>query len=95
MDFLRSKRLLLVLDNCEHVIDAVAVLVDTLARRCRDVTVLATSREPLGVEAERVVPVPPLPVPAARRGRPACTAPGAIGGAVLVAGGAPWRRGSP
>ncbi|WP_018658356.1 BTAD domain-containing putative transcriptional regulator [Actinomadura flavalba] len=48
----------LVLDNCEHVLDAVAAVVPGLLRG--GVTVLATSREPLGVEGERVRPVPPL-----------------------------------
>ena len=57
---LRGRRLLLVLDNAEHVIDAVADLVVTLAAACPTVAVLTTSREPLGVPGERVRPVPPL-----------------------------------
>lgn len=57
---LRGRRLLLVLDNAEHVIEAVADLVATLATACPGVVVLATSREPLGVPGERVRPVPPL-----------------------------------
>jgi len=63
VDFLRSRRALLVVDNCEHVLDAAAHLVDTLARGCPEVTVLATSREPLGVDGERVLPVRPLALP--------------------------------
>ncbi|NGN67698.1 AfsR/SARP family transcriptional regulator [Streptomyces sp. A7024] len=54
------RRLLLVLDNCEHVIDAAATLAETLLARCPDVTILATSREPLGVPGESVRPVEPL-----------------------------------
>jgi len=62
---LRGRRLLLVLDNAEHVIEAVADLVTALAGACPTVAVLATSREPLGVPGERVRPVPPLPEDAA------------------------------
>ncbi|MFH8367660.1 AfsR/SARP family transcriptional regulator [Streptomyces sp. NPDC018031] len=59
------RRLLLLLDNCEHVIDAAARLAETLLAHCPGVTVLATSREPLGVPGETVRPVEPLlPVPA-------------------------------
>ncbi|MGQ0572690.1 MAG: BTAD domain-containing putative transcriptional regulator [Pseudonocardia sp.] len=60
-DYLRGREVLLVLDNCEHVLDAAAELVDALVRGCPKVTVLATSREPLGVAGERVLPVEPLP----------------------------------
>jgi predicted ATPase/DNA-binding winged helix-turn-helix (wHTH) protein len=59
-----AARLLLLLDNCEHVIDAAAELVETLIRQCPDVTVLATSRETLRVEGEYAYRVPPLDVPA-------------------------------
>ncbi|MCT2590108.1 AfsR family transcriptional regulator [Streptomyces sp. N2-109] len=62
-----ARRMLLVLDNCEHVIDAAARLVETLLTECPRVTVLATSREPLGVPGERVRPVEPLPDPVALR----------------------------
>lgn len=61
--YLRSKRLLLVLDNCEHMVDCCAELVETLLRRCPRVVVLATSRRSLGVAGEHVLPVPPLSVP--------------------------------
>ncbi|MGH3313441.1 MAG: ATP-binding protein, partial [Streptomyces sp.] len=61
------RRLLLVLDNCEHVIDAAAHLAETLLAHSPGLTVLATSREPLGVPGETVRPVEPLPpVPAHR-----------------------------
>ena len=63
VEYLRPKRLLLVLDNCEHVIDAVAELVVAVTRGCPGVVVLATSREPLSVDGEHVRPVPPLAVP--------------------------------
>ncbi|MGE5764557.1 MAG: BTAD domain-containing putative transcriptional regulator [Mycobacterium leprae] len=63
VEYLRPKRLLLVLDNCEHVLDDAAHLVDAIARGCPSVTVLATSREPLGVSGEHVRPIPPLAVP--------------------------------
>lgn len=62
-----SRSMLLVLDNCEHVIDAAAQLVETLLVECPGVTVLATSREPLGVPGESVRPVEPLPDPVALR----------------------------
>ncbi|WJV49151.1 AfsR/SARP family transcriptional regulator [Streptomyces flavofungini] len=60
-------RMLLVLDNCEHVIDAAARLTDRLLAECPGLTVLATSREPLGVPGELVRPVEPLPEPFALR----------------------------
>ncbi|MBT2386558.1 hypothetical protein J7E86_23865 [Streptomyces sp. ISL-11] len=61
------RRMLLVLDNCEHVIGAAALLADTLLAHCPGVTVLATSREPLAVPGELVRPVEPLPDPVALR----------------------------
>jgi predicted ATPase/class 3 adenylate cyclase len=63
VDFLSAREVLLVLDNCEHLIDACADLVDTILDRCPGVTVLATSREPLELKGEQVRPVAPLPVP--------------------------------
>jgi predicted ATPase/class 3 adenylate cyclase len=60
VDALSGQRLLLVLDNCEHVIDAAAELVGALGRDAPSVVVLATSRERLGVSGEQVWPVPPL-----------------------------------
>ncbi|MFE6690859.1 BTAD domain-containing putative transcriptional regulator [Streptomyces sp. NPDC057743] len=62
-----GRRMLLVLDNCEHVIDAAAELVERLLTACPGVTVLATSREPLAVPGEVVRPVEPLPDPVALR----------------------------
>ncbi|MET8509998.1 BTAD domain-containing putative transcriptional regulator, partial [Streptomyces sp. NPDC004787] len=56
-----GRRLLLLLDNCEHVVGAAAALTELLLARCPGVTVLATSREPLGVPGEVVRPVGPLP----------------------------------
>ncbi|MDL2079117.1 BTAD domain-containing putative transcriptional regulator [Streptomyces sp. GXMU-J15] len=54
------RRLLIVLDNCEHVVDAAARLAEHLLARCPGLTVLATSREPLGVPGEVLRPVEPL-----------------------------------
>ncbi|MFI0409281.1 BTAD domain-containing putative transcriptional regulator [Actinomadura sp. 3N508] len=59
----RDKRLLLVLDSCEHVIDAVADLVSVLLRRAPELRVLATSQESLGISGEAIWPVAPLEVP--------------------------------
>jgi predicted ATPase/DNA-binding winged helix-turn-helix (wHTH) protein len=61
---LRSKRLMLVLDNCEHLIDAAARMAESLLRVNPGARVIATSREPLRAEGEWVYPVPPLAVPA-------------------------------
>ncbi|WP_326811809.1 tetratricopeptide repeat protein [Streptomyces scopuliridis] len=55
------RRMLLLLDNCEHVIGAAAALAEELLARCPELTILATSREPLGVPGEWVRPVEPLP----------------------------------
>ncbi|MGC0311678.1 ATP-binding protein [Kitasatospora acidiphila] len=60
-------KMLLLLDNCEHLIQSAAELVDLLLAECPQLTVLATSREPLGVPGEAVLPVEPLPDPTARR----------------------------
>ncbi|HTR90886.1 MAG TPA: LuxR C-terminal-related transcriptional regulator [Trebonia sp.] len=56
---------LIVLDNCEHLADACAALVDRLLSKTSSVRVLATSRRPLGITGEHLLPVPPLPVPGA------------------------------
>jgi predicted ATPase/DNA-binding winged helix-turn-helix (wHTH) protein len=58
-----ARKLLLVLDNCEHVIDAAARLAETIVRMCPRTTILATSREILKIEGEYVYRVPPLDVP--------------------------------
>ncbi|MGI5160266.1 AfsR/SARP family transcriptional regulator [Microbispora sp. CA-102843] len=60
---LAGRELLLILDNCEHVIDAAAGLAELVLRRCPRVRVLATSREPLGVPGETLAPIPPLGLP--------------------------------
>ncbi|GAA3810528.1 BTAD domain-containing putative transcriptional regulator [Streptomyces chiangmaiensis] len=57
------RRMLLILDNCEHVVDAAARLVEHLLQHSPGLTVLATSREPLGVPGESLRPVEPLPQP--------------------------------
>jgi len=54
IDYLRPRELLLVIDNCEHVLDGAAQLTDRIVRNCPKVSVLVTSREPLGIEGERV-----------------------------------------
>ena len=61
--YLRDKELLLVLDNCEHLLDAAAELVSEVLRTAPAVRVIATSREPLSVAGEHVLPVPPLELP--------------------------------
>ncbi|MFJ4198919.1 AfsR/SARP family transcriptional regulator [Streptomyces sviceus] len=61
------RSMLLILDNCEHVVDAAARLAETLLERCPGLTILATSREPLGVPGELLRPVEPLPEPVALR----------------------------
>ncbi len=62
-DALADRRALLVLDNCEHLIQASAALADTLLGGCPGLTILATSREPLAITGESLCPVGPLPVP--------------------------------
>ncbi|WP_326823559.1 BTAD domain-containing putative transcriptional regulator [Streptosporangium sp. NBC_01756] len=65
VEHLRDRRALLVLDNCEHMVNAAATLVATLLRAAPGLRVLATSRQRLGVQGEHVLPVPPLSVPPA------------------------------
>jgi predicted ATPase/DNA-binding SARP family transcriptional activator len=62
---LRDRALLLVLDNCEHLVETCAELADQLLRACPDLSILATSREALGVKGERAWLVPALGVPEA------------------------------
>ncbi|OKK08196.1 hypothetical protein AMK26_04020 [Streptomyces sp. CB03234] len=62
-----GRRMLILLDNCEHVVTAAATLAERLLAECPGLTVLATSREPLGVPGETVRPVDPLPDPMALR----------------------------
>jgi predicted ATPase/class 3 adenylate cyclase len=63
LTFLRDKRLLLVLDNCEHVIDAAGSLGESIARGCPHIGLIATSREALGVDGELLRPLGSLEVP--------------------------------
>jgi non-specific serine/threonine protein kinase len=67
-EFLAERQVLLVLDNCEHLVDAVAAVADRLLRACPQLRILATSREPLGVGGEATLPVPSLSLPNPRRG---------------------------
>ncbi|MDH6281860.1 ATP-binding protein [Prescottella agglutinans] len=60
---LEDRHLLLVLDNCAHLVEAVAGLVETLLRSCPQLHVLATSREPLRIQGEHLLQVPPLELP--------------------------------
>ena len=67
-DFLRSRQTLLILDNCEHLVQAVAPLAEALLRACPQLQILATSRETLGVAGEVAFCVQPLALPPAQRG---------------------------
>ena len=69
-DVLRDRQLLLVLDNCEHLLEAAAHLVDKLLDSCPRARILATSREALGVEGEARWLVPPLSAPEPQEGTP-------------------------
>jgi predicted ATPase/class 3 adenylate cyclase len=63
LEYLTTRRLLLVLDNCEHLLASVAGVVSAIARQCRGVVILATSREGLALAGEQMVAVPSLSVP--------------------------------
>src|SRR5439155_8691600 len=65
--YLSSRRLLLVLDNCEHVIGEAATLAGALLGACPELRILATSRQALGVDGEAAWPVPPLSMPPPRQ----------------------------
>jgi non-specific serine/threonine protein kinase len=65
LDTIGDRRLLLVLDNCEHLRDACRQMVETLLRECTQLCVLVTSREPIGVDGEQTYPVPALSFPPA------------------------------
>ncbi|MET7759901.1 BTAD domain-containing putative transcriptional regulator [Streptomyces sp. NPDC005389] len=67
VEHLARRPFLLVLDNCEHVIDAAAALAETLLTDCPQLRILATSREPLGIPGESVRPLEPLPPDPAHR----------------------------
>ena len=63
VEFLIDRKLLIVLDNCEHVIAPVARFAEAVVRTCPDITILTTTREPLNVAGESVLRVPPLSTP--------------------------------
>jgi predicted ATPase/class 3 adenylate cyclase len=65
IDTLSGQDVLLLLDNCEHVIDAAAKFCDAVIRQCPRVRIIVTSREPLGIDGERVYRVPSLSLPGA------------------------------
>jgi predicted ATPase len=67
LDYLRTREVLLVLDNCEHLVTACAELAEALMRSCSRIRILATSREPLGVRGETVWRVPSLSLPEPRQ----------------------------
>jgi len=62
-DHPKNRRLLLLLDNCEHLLDASAQLADTLVRHCAGVETLTTTREALGTSGEQAYRVPSLSLP--------------------------------
>ncbi|TJZ75821.1 protein kinase [Rhodococcus oryzae] len=66
-EFLEPRQILLVLDNCEQVIDAVAALAETLLTHCPELRIIATSRESLAIGGEATLRVPPLSAPAPDR----------------------------
>jgi non-specific serine/threonine protein kinase len=70
VDFLYTKKLLLVLDNCEHLVGASAAMVSTLLQACPGLQVLAASREALGIPGECTYVVPPLSLPEPDRDYP-------------------------
>ncbi len=70
IDALAPQRLLIVLDNCEHLIDACATTADAILRRCPRVHLLVTSREPLGISGEAIYRVPSMSLPPADDGSP-------------------------
>ena len=70
LSYLKDKELLLLVDNCEHLLDAAAALVADIVRVAPGVRVIATSREPLAVPGEHLLPVPPLELPRAAPGEP-------------------------
>ena len=64
-DHLHGKHLLLILDNCEHLLSASAAVIDALLQRCASLQVLTTSRQPLGITGEAIWHVPSLALPSA------------------------------
>ena len=78
VEFLRTKNALVVLDNCEHLPGAPAVLAAGILRSCRGVRLLATSRQALSVEGEQVFGLRPLPLPPSDAGMAAAAASDAV-----------------
>src|SRR6266566_759683 len=70
LSYLKDKSLLLVVDNCEHLLGAAAHLVSEVIRAAPDLRIIATTREPLSVSGEHVVPIPPLELPSAHAAEP-------------------------
>ncbi len=68
INYMRSKKILLVVDNCEHLIDACAQLCDSLLHACADLRIIASSREALGIEGENAYRVPSLSLPNVKSG---------------------------
>ena len=68
VEAIADRRMLLILDNCEHLLDAVVAMTDEILRRCPQVKVLATSREALGIPGESLLPVPSMSLPAGSEG---------------------------
>ncbi|HEY3310599.1 MAG TPA: tetratricopeptide repeat protein [Anaerolineales bacterium] len=64
LDFLRRRKTLIILDNCEHLVEACAALAESLLKNCPQLKVLSTSREALGIAGEYLLPVPTLSLPA-------------------------------
>ena len=83
--YLAGRELLLVLDNCEHVLDACARFVESALRRASRLRLLCTSRQPLGMASEHVWEIPPLPLPDRDGPLSAGTAPGSAAIALFVA----------
>jgi non-specific serine/threonine protein kinase len=67
IQFLQPKILLLILDNCEHLLDACAELADQLLKSCANLKIFATSREALGIIGEALYPVPSLTIPVTQK----------------------------
>jgi predicted ATPase/DNA-binding CsgD family transcriptional regulator len=70
LSYLKDKSLLLVVDNCEHLLGAAAHLVSEVIRAAPDVRIISTTREPLSVPEENVLPIPPLELPSANAAEP-------------------------
>jgi predicted ATPase/DNA-binding CsgD family transcriptional regulator len=68
--YLQDKQLLLIVDNCEHLLSAAAQLVGEVVKAAAGVRVIATSREPLSADGEQVIPVPPLELPSGQQAEP-------------------------